>query len=298
MFFPHFRRHWRNAGLSGIREYVTKHIYRNFSSHPSDYIYEHEWDLMVVLDACRLDLLQSVKSEYSFIGSVDQFDSPASHSVGWIKENFSEKYADIISNTAYITGNPHTDKINEEIDFEYLYEGWKHAWDKSLGTVPPRPLTDKTIDYCRAESPDRTIVHYMQPHAPFISDGELIFERYVDRSEDGRYSTEWPAFQRDEIDIDEFWQGYQDALRCVLDDVALLLENVNANRVVITADHGNSLGEKGIYEHPPGVPLSSLREVPWVKTAATDTNSYEPDRSSTADSNISVEEKLEALGYK
>jgi len=34
-------------------------------------IYEREWDVLVVLDACRLDLMEGVADEYEFIERVD-----------------------------------------------------------------------------------------------------------------------------------------------------------------------------------------------------------------------------------
>jgi hypothetical protein len=59
--------------------------------------------------------------------------------------------------------------------------------------------------------------------------------------------------------------------------VALLLENVDAERVVITADHGEGFGEYGVYEHPVGCPAPTIKRVPWATTTAADTGSYVPE---------------------
>jgi len=34
-------------------------------------IYERDWDALVVLDACRVDILREVADEYEFIDEVD-----------------------------------------------------------------------------------------------------------------------------------------------------------------------------------------------------------------------------------
>lgn len=61
----------------------------------------------------------------------------------------------------------------------------------------------------------------------------------------------------------------------VSNDLETLLETVDADRVVVTSDHGNTIGECGTFGHH-GVPLDVLRRVPWVETDATDTGSFEP----------------------
>lgn len=83
----------------------------------------------------------------------------------------------------------------------------------------------------------------------------------------------------------------------------LLLENVDAETVAITADHGNAMGEWGLYGHPKWTYIDSLVRVPWYVTTATDERTYEPaeedpesiNRDVTADE---VEDRLRDLGYR
>ncbi|MUV88797.1 hypothetical protein GJ629_01920 [Halapricum sp. CBA1109] len=80
--------------------------------------------------------------------------------------------------------------------------------------------------------------------------------------------------------------------------VDLLLENVDANEVLITSDHGNAMGEYGYYGHPRWTPIKSLKEVPAVRTSATDSGEYEPSTERTeGGSNQDIEERLRDLGY-
>ncbi|MDZ7731077.1 MAG: hypothetical protein U5K37_09360 [Natrialbaceae archaeon] len=88
----------------------------------------------------------------------------------------------------------------------------------------------------------------------------------------------------------------------MLDDVELLLENVDAETVAISADHGESFGEFWEYGHKTGSLNPYVRRVPWVETSATDTGTYtptvEPPQEAESESDESVEESLEALGYR
>ncbi|WP_053772543.1 hypothetical protein [Halorubrum tropicale] len=86
-------------------------------------------------------------------------------------------------------------------------------------------------------------------------------------------------------------------LRLALDEIELLLENVEAETVVITSDHGNALGEWLVYGHPPTMPMDCLRVVPWIETTAADRGEYEPEIEPGVDHETDREEQLAALGY-
>ncbi|TKX74502.1 hypothetical protein EXE46_09090 [Halorubrum sp. GN11_10-6_MGM] len=79
----------------------------------------------------------------------------------------------------------------------------------------------------------------------------------------------------------------------------LLLDNIDAERVVITADHGEAFGEYGFYWHKVACPLPIVRQVPWIETTAEDTGGYEPDGwdKSEKKNETCINERLKALGY-
>jgi len=87
----------------------------------------------------------------------------------------------------------------------------------------------------------------------------------------------------------------------VLDDVTeRLLPNLDG-RVVVTADHGNAMGEWGEWHHPPGALSPAVRKVPWLEIDCTDQNTVQPDveLDHTSDgSGVDTEARLEALGYR
>jgi hypothetical protein len=256
-------------------------------------VYERDWDVLILLDACRVDLLRSVADEYEFLDEIEQLTSIGSMSKEWMAKTFTDEYAAEAANTAYVTANVFSERILSAEQFQEFDEVWRYGWDETAGTVPPRPVTDRAIRAAREVDPDRLIIHYVQPHHPFIGlDEGFDAEPFGPAVSD----TVVDALRKDKIDTQAFWEGYRDNLHRVLEDVELLLSNIDADRVAISADHGDALGEWGIYDHPVGFLHPAVRTVPWVTTTATDEGSYEPEIERT-DAEPDVQSRLRSLGY-
>jgi hypothetical protein len=268
-------------------------------------VYEADWDLLVVLDGCRPDALRAVADDYDFLDTVETRRSVGSCSSEWLTETFGDdRVRAAVAETAMVTGNTWTDRYLDADAFAALDEVWKYAWDDEQGTIPPRAITDRAIAQARDRSPDHLVVHYMQPHHPFIADpidgdGGLV--------RDGSHSNTanpWVLLRQDEIGVDRVWDAYRATLRYVLDEVAVLCENLDG-RVAITADHGNLFGEWGLYGHPMETPVPALLRVPWAATTASDQRSREP--TLEPPESLPVErvygddaatDQLDALGYR
>jgi len=256
-------------------------------------VYEREWDVLVVLDACRVDLLRSVADEYDFLGEIERVESVGSMSKEWMAKTFTDEHADEVADTAYVTSNVFSERMLDADRFGSLEEVWRDGWDEEADTVLPRTMTDRAIRTAREDDPDRLIVHYVQPHHPFVG-LEAGFD--ADPFGPALSDTVVDALRKDKIDREAFWEAYRDNLRLALDDVELLLSNVDADRVAITADHGDALGEWGIYDHPVGCLHPAVRTVPWTTTTATDRGTYVPEIDRETDDSA-VEDRLQALGY-
>lgn len=285
----------RSDGVAGIRRsgfQLWKGAFRRLDwLDEGTPLYERDWDLLIVLDACRYDLMAEVHEEYEFVESLEAVRSAGSSSSEWMERNFAEAYRAEIGRTVHVTGNPNSAESLPVRDFLDLDEAWRYEWDESAGTIHPGPLTDRAIALHRERDPERMIVHYMQPHHPFV--GSPLG--------DGFGGTDpWELLRRGEIDRETVWEAYRDNLRYALDALPTLLRNADAPNAVITADHGNLLGEYGLYAHPAKVAVKELRKVPWCRTTARDTGEYEPDLdrgTGDADSD-DVAERLRDLGYK
>ena len=286
---------WRlAAGLS--RNFVDK------AYNPGRPVWDRDWDVLVVLDACRVDLMRELAHEYAFVGDAENVDarwSVASKSSDWLRRTFATEHADTVRETAYVTGNPFTAKVNLPVEPAQLDEVWTYAWDDDIRTVPARPLTDRAITTWRDrdESVDRMVVHYMQPHAPFVDRPDLGDYGGPDAFGEGLGNV-WAAIG-DDVSLEEMWALYRDNLRYALDDVALLLDNLDAERVVLTADHGNGVGEFGVYGHPSDLLVPAVRRVPWVETTARDTGDHGPKtwQEPVSATDDDVQDRLRALGY-
>lgn len=290
-------------------------------------IYERDWDVLVVLDTCRPDLLSERSDTYEFIpAEIPTHTSLGSASIEWVKKNFTDNdyaspaidqstngwYDEELSKTAYVTANLFAEHIDPS-DLLLLDEVHKYGWDEQDCTTPPKTVTDRAISIGRNHDPNRLIVHYMQPHAPYRS----MLEQYPQWREKPGAGDEgathparemWEDLRHGEIAFETVWDAYRDNLDWVLQDgVRLLLSNLDAERVVLTSDHGEAFGrwgtgwanEWGTYAHPPYVPIRVLKEVPWVVTEATDEKTFEPaiDPEQEQVSKDERRERLEALGY-
>ena len=274
---------------SGLWRYLGWHVPRGTN------IYELDWDTLVILDACRVDLLREVATEYPFVGPVDSFESVGSMSEEWMAKTFTEEYAEEMRRTAYVTSNVFSERVLSAESFLTLDEVWRYAWDDELGIVPPRPVTDRAIATAREYEPDRLIVHYMQPHHPFVA-GDVAEKFAADPFGREDETTVVDGLRKGRISHGAFWEAYRENLRLVLDDVALFLSNHDAETVVITADHGDALGEWGIYDHPAGCLHPVVKNVPWTETTAVDEAEYQPTLQPSG-GDAQVESRLRNLGY-
>lgn len=191
-----------------------------------------------------------------------------------------------------------TDHIGDVIDV------WKHGWDDELGTVPPESIEAAFREHGDPVGRrDRTILHYMQPHAPYLGRGggtkltqirkgidrheettanrdsvhrplsavgEAIrprLERFLGGNELAMKAGMWLELEPTSVvraGVHETALGYyEENLRIVLEAVADLIPELDGT-VVVTADHGEAFGEEGVWEHHIETHIPPLMEVPWL----------------------------------
>jgi len=287
--------YYRRGGIAGIQQWASQLYYRKAKSLHGENIFDYDWDLCIILDATRPDLFEEVVSEYAFIEGFTTKRSVGSSSKEWMAETFTSGYATDLQQTALVTGNPFSDEMLTDDQFALLDEVWRYAWDEHAGTVPPKPITDRGITVHRTQSPRRLVLYYLQPHIPFIANEE--YQNVAPQTWGEDEGDPFLALQRGTRDFEDVWEAYKNNLRLVLDDVGRLRRNVDAGRVILTADHGNALGEAGLYGHADGIAHASMREVPWATaTAENSENDTIPkyDRRDTG----GLEDRLRALGYR
>jgi hypothetical protein len=160
-------------------------------------------------------------------------------------------------------------------------------------------VTRNALDALEQYPNKRLIIHYLQPHQPFLSEfGREAFDYHKDTH---------ISIKRSDVIQADVHRAYRENLDLVLSEVSELQDSL-PGRTVVTADHGELLGERQRpiplrhYGHYAGVYVPELLEVPWHVIDNGDRREIfaeEPVREPGAEtSSEAIEEQLAALGYR
>lgn len=288
----------RKYGVSGGLNRWSGIVYnRAVRSVDGRSIFDEEWDVCILLDACRADELENQRSNFDWIDTVGRFPSLGSCTWNWLPKTLEVTSDETLQETTYVCANPFSERFCTQDQFHELDEVWRYAWDEKKGTVYPRAVTDRAIHHGRTTDASRLLVHYIQPHVPFLSnEAESLTRANFTHEKESAFDA-WERVTRGELSRQAAISMYRDTLERVLVDVELLLSNIQADDVVVTADHGEAFGEWGLYGHPEYIDLPCLTQVPWLETVAVDEETYTPKEYERTETGVSTEEQLAALGY-
>jgi len=269
---------------------------------------QDDWCL-IVLDACRYDALKEYTSLFN--GEIQPVHSAAHDTFDYVRLCWPDGY-----NLPYVSGATPingTRRVYDNDHIESLYGGyipmyhleiidvWHFGWDGSLGTCPPWAVTDAALEHSERTN---MVAHYFQPHAPYIGEHQLLGHHDNENAHphQGTPIDEpiWKAVRNGEISDEVLKAAYLSNLEAALTDVCRLIANTDFEKYVLMGDHGESLGEWGVYTHP-RVDHAKIRTVPWLECSGLTVrgksfagNGGSGDRVGT---DMSVEERLSALGY-
>ncbi len=214
---------------------------------------------LIILDACRANLFENLNH---IDGDYQRVYTPGKNTLEWLHFTFRGFHA-----ITYVSGNPHVSSrlaprgFAAFKHFEETIDVWHFGWDDELGTVPPWEINDAVP--CR----DRIIIHYMQPHPPYIGTPQITVPQKCDVSA--------PSFGMEPMQeyILQFTprrirEAYKGNLKLVLDYVEQLLPRLSG-KIIITSDHGELLGEKNQWFHSGKTRdldlVMILQFVPWLE---------------------------------
>jgi hypothetical protein len=168
--------------------------------------------------------------------------------------------------------------------------------------VLPETVSDRAIEVAERFPDKRLIVHFIQPHYPFLGKtGQKIGHRTI--SGDGIIEADrdqesvWRRLEAGEVDKETVWNAYRENLE-IAAPAAQRLTNCLTGKTVITSDHGNSFGRLGVYGHPSQCYLQCLTRVPWLELdteTRRDITSEPPQTRVKPDTGVT--ERLQDLGY-
>lgn len=227
-------------------------------------IHGNEWDTLVVLDACRYDYFEKNYRDY-FDGELSKVLSPASSTIPWLHATWPDYY-DLI----YLSGNPYVNstmfpgRFFAKPHFREIVDVWNFGWSDEYHTVPPEAISVALL----GAGGHKTVAHYMQPHHPYIGETKIRFNIKTDREGEIRTFSQMSAKLKDairhgRISMDTLRQAYEDNLKLALASFGGVVDKLKG-RIIVTADHGEFLGEHKEYLfHPDTEDHPILREVPW-----------------------------------
>lgn len=228
---------------------LTKYIAKTFLKNNGTHIMNEDWDNLIILDACRYDYF----SKLNWIdGRLEYRISRGASTVEFLQENFRSVFYDDV---VYVTANPwpYRKCVN---NFHKIVNVWRDGWNYELETVHPKTVNKFVSETKLKYSNKKYIIHYIQPHAPFLrSDLNWIKSYHLENGD---------------VDVSTYIEGYVDNIIRVLTHVEKLINRLNG-KTVITADHGEALGEKfhylvpkRVWSHYKYMRIPELVKVPWL----------------------------------
>ncbi|NMJ76832.1 hypothetical protein GLU64_00250 [Nanohaloarchaea archaeon] len=258
--FPLFKKYPVHVAPGMLLYYMALQQVDDLEESPDD-IFSYDWDNLVVLDGCRSDTYQRLTGDSS------TRMSKASMSRGYIKKNFSDgDYSDVV----YITANPffHKSKFksitgrNPQEVFHEVFHTYDTDWDEEESTVLPESVFRDAQTAENLFPEKRKIIHFMQPHHPFIG-FDFVENGFEDILEQGLDISEWDLAMRGELEYETVKDAYESNLKAAMPYVKKIADF--GGRTMVTADHGNLMGENGLYWHPPKSKAEPLRRVPMTE---------------------------------
>jgi arylsulfatase A-like enzyme len=233
---------------------------------------EEDKFLMIVLDACRTDYFEDEYPAY-FQGEKEDVVSSAPHTFGYVSNIWHDnKEVKYISGALPINNRVKNEEKSEGEkrlygDYEPrqnldIVDAWREAWDEELGTPDPEKVTEIALE----NKADKMVVHYFQPHQPFI--GETKIEGHTGNPEASGISPGKKLrskIEKGEVTQKELGTAYRNNLIHVLEHARKLAEEFDDRRVVITSDHGELLESGGYFGHHKEIHHPDLRVIPWLE---------------------------------
>lgn len=266
-------------------------------------IFEEDWDNLAILDACRYDMFEQ---HSTLPGRLEHRYSKGSSTVEFLRANFTGRD---LRDTVYVTANPqlYRNRDDLQVNLHDVINIWKEdGWDEEYHTVLPETVTEYAQEAAEKYPDKRLLVHYIQPHYPFIG-SQTEFDKHQLVDEGSGERNVWYQLMTGTLDVDRetIWQLYMENLEYAHPHIEELLTTLEG-KTVVTADHGNMVGERAFpfpiteWGHPRGIYTEQLVKVPWLvhqNGSRRTIMAEEPSRVTNDVDEETVRDRLRNLGY-
>ncbi|NEU58111.1 hypothetical protein [Halorussus sp. MSC15.2] len=283
--------------LNSLGVNLNKLYYRYVDDSDALDVMAADWDTLVILDATRYDVFTQTNW---LDGDLHRVRSGASHSIEFVHRNFEGRE---LHDTVYVTANPYVRELSEGTF--HSVNSLLEAYD-TFRAIRPDKMTEEAIAAHEEFPNKRLVVHYMQPHAPFIGEyGQYLQSEYLGGKEvaGARWMEEVVWDPNHPLDVEMVKKAYRENLEIALDEAERLASNLDG-KTVITADHGELFGERTrpiparLYGHEPFVHYGNLVSVPWFELPTDERREIRADPPEERDRTTEVtDDQLAALGY-
>lgn len=242
-------------------------------------IIDQDWDILIIFDAARLDLLRDFGD---FDAQVNGVQSPATSSWRYMQKQYIGRE---LHDTVLVSGNSYSNYLPNGI-FHQIYTIIPD--ESQIGRIEPSLITNRALIANKKHPNKRIIVHYMQPHTPYL--------QFNDQDPNNPFTR-----ARQTGDFDLLYSEYVENYKFAEKEAHRLIDQLEG-KIAITADHGEALGERwlGIPMFGHGHWMPEVYEVPLL-TVESDTRPEIFPEAPAARNHISddlINKQLEALGYR
>jgi len=291
-----------NLALREINRMYHRRLNRRMYNTAGVDVVAEDWDTMLLLDACRYDIFER---RHDLPGRLESRISRGSCTTEWFRGNFKNRQ---LTDTVYVTGHAQLYRNQDWLNttFHDVVDVWADGgWDGEQGTVLPETMCDRTFEAIQRYPNKRLLVHFLQPHVPFVKvPTESSYRGVGDPT--GEELSVWRKLAENRLNLarEKIWKFYDRNLEFVLPIVRELLTTLKG-RIVVTSDHGNMVGKRAWpfpireWGHPRGLYTEQLVRVPWLMYSSGDRRTIrdgETTSSSEYDERL-VTRRLEDLGY-
>ncbi len=250
-------------------------------------ILDRDWDVLLLLDACRYDYFEIL---CPFKGKLTPFDIGCNGTKKYMQMNFSSPECSDVVFVNHLILFP--EWVNTSL-FHAVIDAHNICWNQDYGTVLPEDNSRVGLETINKYPDKRIVIHYSQPHDPFLDRNTTIIKRKTHKQIVYRNSrTAWAAKRLNslknifppmpfwyiekvfgssagigEIYFSEGFAGLKKSYEYntirALNSMKKIVD-IRDKKVVITSDHGKMLGEGFMYSHGYWTP-KVVTTVPWFE---------------------------------